>query len=218
MGASTGDLGTGVASISADPVMAVLRASSTDRVGAVVEVLTASGIDLIEITLTTPGALDTLAALVGDFPDVTFGVGTVRDGADARAASEAGAAFLVTPTVEEEVLHDAAEGGVPVVCGAMTPTEILRAWRLGAAAVKVFPAGALGPSFVRAIRGPLPQVPLVPTGGVALDDIAAYLAAGAAMVGLGGPLIGDALEGGDLTALRQRAAHARRQARPAVHG
>ena len=121
-----------------------------------------------------------------------------------RAAVEAGAQACVSPALAPEVIEACREAGVPAIPGAMTPTEIETAWRLGAEMVKVFPASVGGPDYVRAIRAPLPDIPLVPTGGVGIGDAAQYLAAGAVAVGIGSPLLGDACAGGDLDALRER--------------
>jgi 2-dehydro-3-deoxyphosphogluconate aldolase / (4S)-4-hydroxy-2-oxoglutarate aldolase len=186
-------------------VVAILRAGSGERVENVAGALIEAGITCLELTLTTPGALDGLVRvreLAGS--DAAVGMGSVVKAADARAAIEHGADFLVSPAVAPEVLEVAARR-VPCYPGGFTPTELLEAWGLGAAAVKLFPAASGGPRHLRAVRDPLPEIPLVPTGGVALSDIPAYLEAGAVAVGLGGPLLGDALAGGSLSALRDRA-------------
>lgn len=189
-------------------LVAILRASSGDRLTAVAQELVAAGITCLELTLTTPGALDALASLRGSLdPEVAIGMGSVTSAEQASAALERGAEFVVSPAVIPEVIA-ATAGRVPCYPGAWTPTEIVQAWALGAVAVKLFPAGSGGPRHLRAVRDPLPAIPIVPTGGVALSDIPAYLHAGAAAVGLGGPLLGDALDGGSLSALRERAAAA----------
>lgn len=161
-----------------------------------------AGLPGVEVTLTTPFALNAIEALGG-----RVGAGSVRTVEDARRAQEAGAAFLVTPVVRPEVLQAAR---VPVVCGALTPTEIDAAWVAGAAYVKVFPSP--GPSYVRDVLAPLPEVPLVPTGGVRLESIVDYAAAGAAGVGVGSALVTE-----DLTELRKRAKAFRREAESAWH-
>lgn len=202
----------GIAPFRGERIVAVLRGADPSRFRPVAEVLVANQISVVEVTLTSPAALETIQELAEGLTDAVVGAGTVLDAESAGAAVDAGARFLVTPTVEEEVMDHAARRGVPVICGAMTPTEILTAWRLGAAAVKVFPASVHGPSYVRAIRAPLPHVRLVPTGGVQLEEIPRYLDAGAMMVGLGGPLLGDSLNGGDLVELARRADVAHRAA------
>jgi predicted metal-dependent phosphotriesterase family hydrolase len=129
---------------------------------------------------------------------ITLGAGTVLEPETAHAAIDAGASYLVSPTVGLDVIERARRRGVAALPGAFTPTEILRAWRAGADAVKLFPASVGGPAYLRAVKAPLAEVPLVPTGGVGLEEIGRYLYAGALAVGLGGPLVGDAGEGGDL--------------------
>src|SRR6185437_15769940 len=131
--------------------------------------------------------------------DVALGMGSVIDSEQAAESLEAGADFLVSPGVCPEVAVYALERGVACYPGALTPTELIDAWGLGAPAVKLFPASSGGVRYLKDVRAPLPQIPLVPTGGVALDQIADYIAAGAAAVGLGGPLVGDALDGGSLS-------------------
>lgn len=187
-------------------VVAILRAARDDRLEAVAVALVESGVTCLELTLTTPGALEALRRLrplLGEH--VALGMGSVIDAAQAQAVVEAGTDFIVSPAVCEDVARRALAAGVSCYPGAFTPTEILTGWRLGASAVKLFPAVSGGPRHLRDIAGPLPGIPLVPTGGVGIDEIGAYLAAGAVAVGLGGPLIGDALEGGSLVALRERA-------------
>lgn len=187
-------------------VAAVLRGDRSEHVDAVAHALAAAGITCLELTLTTPGALDALVRLRSSLgAGVALGVGSVLDAAEAQAALDAGADFLVSPGVCEEVALAACARAVPCYLGAFTPTEVVAAWRLGAPAVKLFPAGTGGPQHLRDIRGPLPDIPLIPTGGVALDQIADYIAAGAVAVGLGGPLIGDALAAGSTAGLGERA-------------
>ncbi|MGH8869194.1 MAG: bifunctional 4-hydroxy-2-oxoglutarate aldolase/2-dehydro-3-deoxy-phosphogluconate aldolase [Actinomycetes bacterium] len=190
-------------------VVAILRAASGDRFVDVAATLAGAGVTCLEVTLTTAGALDAVRAVRDRLPDaVSVGVGTVTSVADVHAAVDAGAEFLVSPGVSMDVVTAGLARGVPSYPGAWTATEVLTAWRAGASAVKLFPAATGGPAHLRHLRGPLPDVPLVPTGGVALDDIAAYVQAGAVAVGLGGPLQGDAAEGGSLDALADRAARA----------
>jgi 2-dehydro-3-deoxyphosphogluconate aldolase/(4S)-4-hydroxy-2-oxoglutarate aldolase len=129
------------------------------------------------------------------------GAGTVLTLDAARRALDAGARFLVMPHVDTEIVAWAAERGIPAFPGAATPTEVLAGWRAGAAAIKVFPASVLGLSFVRELRGPLPEIPLLPTGGVTLDNAASFIRAGAAAIGLGGWLLGD----GQAAGVRDRA-------------
>jgi 2-dehydro-3-deoxyphosphogluconate aldolase/(4S)-4-hydroxy-2-oxoglutarate aldolase len=191
--------------LAACPVIAIIRAEESRHLRAVVETLFDGGVRAVELTLTTPNALDTIAAASGEEDRLLVGAGTVLTAEDARAAVEAGARYLITPAVLPEVIEEGARLGVPVLPGAATPTEILQAWRLGAALVKVFPAGPLGgPAYLRAVRAPLPDVPLVPTGGVGIEEVPAYLHAGAHAVGMGAPLLGDVCADGDMRGLAGR--------------
>lgn len=188
-------------------LVAILRADDSEHFAETAEVLYKSGVRVLEATLTTPNAPAAIAAIrqsVGG--DAMVGAGSVRTAADVDTAAEAGATFLVTPTVNPAVLERADELGLPVLCGAMTPTEIDHAWRLGAAAVKIFPAANLGGlGYLKAVRAPMPDIALVPTGGVNLEDIGPYLEAGALAVAAATPLVGDALAGGSMLELAARA-------------
>jgi 2-dehydro-3-deoxyphosphogluconate aldolase/(4S)-4-hydroxy-2-oxoglutarate aldolase len=132
-------------------------------------------------------------------------VGTVLNARQAAASIEAGASFLVTPTTLPEVVHAGLAAGIQTFPGALTPSELSTAWEAGATAVKLFPASVVGPDYLAQLRGPFPQIPVLPSGGIGIDEVQAWIAAGAVGVSMGGPLIGDALSGGDLTALAQRA-------------
>jgi 2-dehydro-3-deoxyphosphogluconate aldolase / (4S)-4-hydroxy-2-oxoglutarate aldolase len=190
------------------PAIAILRSSSAARYGEVSDVVVAAGVRAVEFTFSAPDVTDALRAYAARKPDdVALGAGTVTTVDQARQAVDAGATYLISPAVCVPVIEEGARLGVPVLPGALTPTEILQAWRSGAAMVKVFPASALGgPAYLKAVRGPLPEIPLVPTGGVDVDNAGAYLAAGAVGVGVGSPLVADACEpGGDLDALAERA-------------
>ncbi|MEU3218246.1 bifunctional 4-hydroxy-2-oxoglutarate aldolase/2-dehydro-3-deoxy-phosphogluconate aldolase [Streptomyces sp. NPDC006971] len=186
-------------------VIAVLRAPSADRYRPVVDELVAGGVREIELTLTTPGTLDVVGRLRADVGEVArIGVGTVTDGVRARAALDAGAQFLVTPGVVRGAAEPAREHGVPVIMGALTPTEVMTATASGADLVKIFPASAVGAEYLGQLRGPFPDLRAVPSGGIGAAKARAWLAAGAAAVSMGGPLIGDALNGGSLRALTDR--------------
>ncbi|MGW2303965.1 bifunctional 4-hydroxy-2-oxoglutarate aldolase/2-dehydro-3-deoxy-phosphogluconate aldolase [Streptomyces sp. NPDC001809] len=192
--------------LTATPVIAILRSGSSRRFPDVADALHASGIRAVEFTLSTPGALDALREYAGTKPKgVALGAGTVITPADARRAVEAGATYLITPATCLDVITEGRRLGVPVLPGAFTTSEILSVWQAGATMVKLFPASAGGPEYVRAVRAPFGSIPLVPTGGISLEQAPAYLAAGAAALGMGGPLVGDACEGGSLDALRGRA-------------
>jgi 2-dehydro-3-deoxyphosphogluconate aldolase / (4S)-4-hydroxy-2-oxoglutarate aldolase len=187
-------------------VVAILRAPSDRHLERVSSALGQAGVTCLELTLTTRGAVGALARVRAQLSgEVALGMGSVIDAEQAAACLQAGADFLVSPAVCPEVAVYAAERGVACYPGGWTPTELLEAWRLGAPAVKLFPAASGGPRHLKDVRAPLPHIPLVPTGGVALEQIADYVAAGAVAVGLGGPLVGDALDGGSLTALAERA-------------
>ncbi|GAA0947947.1 bifunctional 4-hydroxy-2-oxoglutarate aldolase/2-dehydro-3-deoxy-phosphogluconate aldolase [Pseudonocardia zijingensis] len=201
--------------LAATRVVAILRAENADRAEAVVDVLVEAGVRSLELTLTTKGALDVVERLAARVPaDVEVGVGTVLTGADVDRSVDAGARFVVSPSVEPEVIAAALRHRIASYPGAFTPTEITAAWRAGASAVKLFPAGRLGPGYLKDVRAPLPDIPVVPTGGIDVPAVGDWLAAGAIAVGMGGPLVGDALSpDGDLTALAQRAAAALEAAR-----
>jgi len=186
-------------------VVPVVRTSSAELAAAAVDALAAAGFTVFEITLTIPGALDVIRALAGR-DGVQVGVGTVTDAAMARQSIAAGARFLVSPCVLPEVVGPAHDAGLPVLLGAMTPTEVLAAARAGADGVKVFPASSAGgAAHVKALRSIFPAIPLVPTGGIAQDQVRAYLDAGAAFVGMGGRLVDEGLLAGgraeEMTAL-----------------
>lgn len=173
-------------------IIAVVRADSGgDDLVKVVEAVAEGGVHCIELTMTTPGALDVLkvAAERLQGADVMLGVGTVLDGETCRAAILAGAQYVVTPTLSVPAIQMARRYGIPICCGAYTPTEILSAWDSGAHLVKVFPASVGGPEYLKAIKGPLPQIPLVPTGGVELENVGDFLKAGAFALAVGGNLV-----------------------------
>jgi 2-dehydro-3-deoxyphosphogluconate aldolase/(4S)-4-hydroxy-2-oxoglutarate aldolase len=190
----------------ANPIIAVLRAQNASDYEPVVHVLAESGIRSIELTLSTPGTFEHFAALkAGVGADVEIGIGTIVTLDQARRAIDAGASYLVTPIVNLEVIALAVHVGIPIFPGGLTPTELYSAWAAGATAVKIFPAETVGPQFGGHLRGPFPDLQFVPSGGIGFADIAAWLTAGATAVSLGGPLIGDALKGGSLGLLADRA-------------
>ncbi|GAB2618601.1 2-keto-3-deoxy-phosphogluconate aldolase [Paractinoplanes abujensis] len=187
-------------------IVAILRAPTADYFAAVAEVLAGNGITALEVTLTSRGAIEALAGLRRQLPaSVAVGAGTVLTADDAKAAADAGAEFLVSPVLDAELVRGSE---LPFYPGTSTPTEMYQAHLAGAPLVKVFPAAGLGPRWLRDVRGPLPQVNVMPTGGVKIEDIADWLLAGAKAVGVGGPLLGDAVTGGSLAALANRARHA----------
>jgi 2-dehydro-3-deoxyphosphogluconate aldolase/(4S)-4-hydroxy-2-oxoglutarate aldolase len=169
----------------------VIRVSSSQEAIDVSDAIKEGGVTLIEITMSVPGAIDTIKELTHKYKDeIIMGAGTILDPETARAALLAGAQFIVTPTLNLDVIQLAHRYSAVVVPGAMTPTEILTAWNAGADMVKVFPAAQLGgPEYIKAIRGPLPQILLVPTGGVNLQNAGAFIKAGATALGAGGELV-----------------------------
>jgi 2-dehydro-3-deoxyphosphogluconate aldolase / (4S)-4-hydroxy-2-oxoglutarate aldolase len=174
--------------IGSTPLIAIVRFHEGGDLRGTVDALTKGGVKALEITIDTPGALQAVddAAAAGR----TVGVGTVLTDEQVRASADAGARFVVSPGLIPEVIEAAHEVGLEPMPGVFTPTELIRAIAAGARVVKVFPASCGGPSFLRALRGPFPDVPLVPTGGVRIDEIGAYLEAGATAVAVGSELVG----------------------------
>jgi 2-dehydro-3-deoxyphosphogluconate aldolase/(4S)-4-hydroxy-2-oxoglutarate aldolase len=191
--------------LSGSKVIAVLRASHVSALAPVCDVLVEEGILSLELTLTTPGLLDALPELVDRYADTAdVGVGTILSEFEAQRAIESGARFLVTPTMNLPVIKLAVERQIAVFPGGLTPTELAAGWDAGATAVKIFPAQTVGAEYLKHLRGPFPGLQAVPSGGVDLNASRQWLAAGAAAVSIGGPLLGDALKGGDLSVLRRR--------------
>jgi 2-dehydro-3-deoxyphosphogluconate aldolase / (4S)-4-hydroxy-2-oxoglutarate aldolase len=187
-------------------LLAIVRSGDPDAALAAVLTLVESGVKLIEVSLTSTDALGVLRraiAALGD--DHLLGAGTVLTIEEARQAAEAGVRYLVTPAVAPSVA-EAGRLGLPVLAGALTPTEVVQATIEGATAIKLYPASFGGPGYLRALRDPFPRTPFVPVGGVDALSAKDYLAHGAVAVGVGSPLLGDAARGGDLDALRERAA------------
>ena len=174
-----------------EKVIAIVRLDSGEKLVNVAEALKGGGISVIEFTCSTPGALDMLKEGSARFgQDVLLGAGTVLDPETARAAILAGAEFIVAPTINLETIAMCKRYGKPVVAGAMTPTEMMTVWEAGAELIKVFPASNIGgPDYIKAVLAPLPQLRLVPTGGVSADNAAQYLKMGAAAVAVGGNLV-----------------------------
>jgi 2-dehydro-3-deoxyphosphogluconate aldolase/(4S)-4-hydroxy-2-oxoglutarate aldolase len=170
-------------------LLGIVRYRDAGDVEGALGALVRGGIDLVEVTLDTPGALDAVER--GRRAGWSIGVGTVLEPDHVNRSVDAGAAFVVSPGVVPGVVERALELGVDVVPGAFTPTEISRAQTMGGSAVKLFPASLGGPSYLRVLLGPFADVPLVPTGGIAIQEVNAYLDAGAACVGLGGALAGE---------------------------
>ncbi len=195
------------------PIIGIVRTRAgrhtVDAVACVVE----CGLTAVEITTSDPEWARAVRDSIAAVPGVPIGAGTIIEVAQVHAAADAGATFVVAPNVDVAVGEEAIRLGLGWFPGAATPTEIVTAWRAGATAVKVFPASPLGgPDFVRQVRAPLSDIPLVPTGGIGVDRIRDYLDAGALAVGLGSPLFGDAVETGRLDELRSRALRAVQEA------
>ena len=188
-------------------VIAIMRANSSEQLIRAADAIREGGVRVIEVTMTTPGALSVIEQAVSRYgEDVLFGAGTILDAESARAAILAGAQFIVSPSFKASLVEICRRYSVPVIPGAYTPTEVLTAWECGADMVKVFPASFGGPALIKAIKAPLPQVELVPVGGVNLDTTADFIRAGAAAVGVGSALINQRLlDSGDFGALTDRA-------------
>ena len=171
-------------------IVAVIRMKDAARLRAVVDALADGGVRAIEVTMTVPDAVALIARLAPALPDdILLGAGTVTDAATARAVIDAGARFVVSPVFRRDVVSACHDRGVAAAPGCFTPTEILDAHEAGADIVKVFPATALGPQFIKDVRAPLPQLRLMPTGGVTLDNAGEWIRAGAAAVGVGSALV-----------------------------
>ncbi|MDF2925946.1 MAG: 2-dehydro-3-deoxyphosphogluconate aldolase [Paenibacillaceae bacterium] len=178
-------------------IVAIIRGAGADDVLPAVSALYEGGIRVLELTVTTPGVLTLIEQVRSAMPeDLVVGAGTVLDPETARAAIMAGAQFILSPTIRPETIAITKRYGIVSIPGAMTPSEILTAYELGADIVKVFPAGSLGPKYIKDVNAPLPQIPLMPTGGVGLDNIGAYVRAGAVAAGLGNSLYAPPLQGG----------------------
>lgn len=206
------------AAVRATGVVAILRAPTTTHFPRLVETLLAAGARIVEVTLTTPGAVDSIADLTRTFgEEAIIGAGSVITADNAEACFEAGARFVVSPTAAPDVVAAARVAGIATYAGAMTPTEAL-AVHMSGASVKLFPASAVEPGFVTELHGPLPDIEVVPTGGIAIEGIGAWIRAGAAAVGLGGALVGTAGLDGDVAGLRDRATRALAAVVEARHG
>jgi 2-dehydro-3-deoxyphosphogluconate aldolase/(4S)-4-hydroxy-2-oxoglutarate aldolase len=189
-------------------IVAIIRAPSSEQLMNVARALFDGGIDVIEVTFTVPNALEILAAVKKDLGSrVLLGAGTVLDPETARAALFAGAEFLVSPSLNPDVIQLCNRYDKVVMPGAFTPTEILAAWEAGADIVKVFPSDTVGPSYLKALKGPFPQIRLMPTGGVNLQTLPDFIMAGACAVGVGSSLVEpQAIRDGNMNRLRELAA------------
>jgi len=169
-------------------VVAVIRGASADAAVAMGEALVRGGLRGIEITYSTPDCCLAIRRLRTAQPTACVGVGTVMTIEQLQAAVDAGATYAVSPHFDPELMASATLLRVPMLPGAITPTEVVQAWQAGATAIKLFPGSLVGPDYVRALKGPLPDIPLMPTGGVTLDNLPEWFAAGVVAVGMGGNL------------------------------
>lgn len=170
-------------------LVAVLRGPSADTTVQMVEALVAGGVKGIEITFTTPNALEVVRQLEAHFGDEIFlGMGTLTSPEQAREAMDAGARYLVSPMVDDDLARAMVDTGLLVMVGALTPTEVMRAHNLGSDVIKVFPGSLVGPGYLRSLHGPFPDIPLMPTGGVSKENVADWFSAGAVAVGAGSSL------------------------------
>jgi 2-dehydro-3-deoxyphosphogluconate aldolase/(4S)-4-hydroxy-2-oxoglutarate aldolase len=189
-------------------IVAIMRRTESSLAVETAEALLAGGVSVVEVTLNTEGALEMLAALREKLADrMLVGAGTVMSADEVRRAVGAGAQFVVSPHTDADVIAAARRAGVPAAPGAFTPTEIVKAWQLGAAVVKVFPVGSVGPRYLRDVLAPLTQIPLLPTGGVTIENAAEFIRAGAKGLGLGSDLVSPkAVAARDFGSITERAA------------
>jgi 2-dehydro-3-deoxyphosphogluconate aldolase/(4S)-4-hydroxy-2-oxoglutarate aldolase len=189
-------------------VVAVMRGADPDTAVEVAAALHDGGVTAFEITADTPDAMELIAAVSASFDDseAIVGAGTVLDSGTARDAIKSGAEFVVGPTFDPGMVETCNRYGVPVAPGVLTPTEALTAYEAGADIAKVFPASSMGPGHLSSIAGPLPQIPLMPTGGIDVDNVADYIEAGAAVVGAGSAIMdADAIEARDFESITETA-------------
>lgn len=180
----------GLARVHTTGVVAIMRHTEASLAVDAAEALLAGGVDVVEVTMNTAGAIAMIQQLTGHFGDrMLVGAGTVMSQAAVRQALDAGARFVVAPNTNARVIALCNQEGVAVLPGAFTPTEVVAAYELGADLVKVFPVSSVGPRYIRDLRGPLPEIPLVPTGGITAENCREYIKAGAFAVGAGSDLV-----------------------------
>lgn len=174
-----------------EKIVAILRHIPIEKVNHTVEALKHGGVKILEVTMNSEGAIQSIDQLRNKFSDdeVVVGAGTVLDIQMAKEAVAAGAEFLISPNLDESVIYYAVEQGIEVWPGVMTPTEMVKAWNAGARAIKLFPAGFLGPTYIKDIRAPLSHIPIIATGGISLENLRQFFDAGAIAIGLGGQLL-----------------------------
>ena len=188
-------------------IVAIIRANSADELIEAAAAIHAGGVDVIEVTMTTPNALQVINDVSSTYGDkVLVGAGSVLDAETARAVMLSGADFVVSPVTKPDVIEICNRYGKVVIPGAFTPTEILMAWETGADYVKVFPSSGVGADYIKDVKAPLPQIPLVPTGGINAENAADFITAGAAALGVGSALVNNQLiAAGEFATLTERA-------------
>jgi 2-dehydro-3-deoxyphosphogluconate aldolase/(4S)-4-hydroxy-2-oxoglutarate aldolase len=192
--------------IKTEKVIALIRADSSASLLECARALSAGGLNCIELTMTTPGAIEMCARVTKELPGVLLGLGTVLDADTVRAGIAAGAKFIVTPAVRPAVIAACRDAGVPILAGALTPTEACTAWELGADVIKVFPAEFFGPAYIKSLKAPFPKIEFLPTGGVTPATVGEFLKAGAFATAAGSALVSAAaLKSGDWPAITARA-------------
>lgn len=208
MASATADArGRIVSAIEATGVVAIIRMKDTGRLEAVVDALARGGVRTLEITMTVPGAVDAIRSVSKSLPEgFLLGAGTVLDAATAHAVIDAGARFVVAPVLDAATIEACHAREIPIMPGCFTPTEMLHAWRLGADLIKVFPATSLGPGYLKDVRAPLPQLKLMPTGGVTPENAGDWIRAGAVALGIGSALVDNqAVSAGDYDRIERAA-------------
>lgn len=195
-----------LARLKSDKVIALIRADSSASLLDCARALSAGGLNCIELTMTTPGAIELCAQVARELPQVLLGLGTVLDADTARAGIAAGAKFIVTPCLRPTVIAVCKELNVPILSGALTPTEAYSAHELGADIIKVFPAEYFGPAYIKSLKAPFPNLEFMPTGGVTPETVGDFLKAGAFATAAGSSLVAAAaLKAGDWAAITARA-------------
>ena len=193
--------------IEACGIVAIIRANSANELIDAAAAIHAGGVDVIEVTMTTPNALQVISDVSSTYGDsVLVGAGSVLDAETARAVMLAGAEFIVSPVTKVDVIEICNRYGKVVIPGAFTPTEILMAWEAGADYVKVFPSSGVGASYIKDVKAPLPHIPLIPTGGINVENAGEFIRAGATALGVGSALVNNQLiEAGEFESLTERA-------------
>lgn len=192
--------------IKSEKVIALIRADGPDSLLECARALSAGGLNCIELTMTTPGAIELCAKVSKELPQVLLGLGTVLDADTARKGIAAGAKFIVTPAVRPEVIKACKEAGVPILGGSLTPTEIYTSWELGVDVIKIFPAEFFGPAYIKSVKAPFPKIEVMPTGGVTPETVGEFLKNGAFATAAGSALVNPtALKNKDWAAITARA-------------